>query len=118
MNENLSHIATKLRALEIILSSPRWPERGNLCESGRILYDCLLDQAKEFSLAIAESNHSEFIRMAHCWVSPAKNFIDDEVINHSDSTRRLANRRMLRVYKYYMDSMGIAWQLIEKGKEV
>ncbi len=110
-SEDLKDIGIKLGAALIIISAPLWPKRDLLSESGKLLYDAILSQAKEYALELAQENTEKALAIISKW--PSQNFMEETLINHPDTMVRLANRRLLRVYKHYIQAAGVYWPAIK-----
>ena len=104
--DDLKQITRKLDALAIILSAPIWPQRGILNGAGRRLFDRMLEDAKPYSLHIAGCEFPEAWAIAAGWSPLLMDFIESAHINSPDTLTRMTNRRMLAVYKHYIDAGG------------
>lgn len=97
---DIAAMASTLGALEIIISAPPWPRRGDLSESGQALHDKIVDTAKPFSRAIAEERFDAALQIAATWTEVLNAFLDQtRVVGHEPS------ERLIRVYRYYMDQI-------------
>ena len=114
LKEDLGDMAVKVNALSIIIGAPLWPKKESLNGYGRDLYDAILRDAKPYSLLIAREKFPEAFAMAAKWSSLADMFMEKTLINDLDASVRLANRRMIRVYKHYLDATGIYWPALER----
>ena len=104
----LNAVTSKMDAIAIILGSPLWPERELLSDSGTALHDAILNDAKEYALALSGDDFTKAFKIASAW--PADQFMESTLINDPDVTVREANHRMLAVYQYYLDAMGFSWK--------
>jgi hypothetical protein len=95
------------RMLEIILSSPLWPHRHLLSESGQAFHDAMVADAKPFARAVAEERYSDAWRVLGGWSALGHSFIDSTLINDPDEAVATANRLLLGVYRHYVDAMGV-----------
>lgn len=92
-------VIKKLKALEIILSSPLWPKREHLSASGQKLHDAIIFDAKPYCLLVAGEKYSEAFAMAAAWSPFLNDFIDNTHIQDSQH-----NVMLLEVYKHYIDA--------------
>lgn len=111
--ECIAPMAEKMNALTIIIGAPLWPREELLSKSGKALHDAIVRDAKPYALHVVREELAEAFALAASW--PANEFMENTQINDPDAMVRLANHRMLRVYKHYMDATGIYWPAIEKG---
>jgi hypothetical protein len=110
--DDLKALTRKIDALAIILSAPLWPKRENLSEAGKLLFDRMLADAKPFSLHVADIEFADALAIAAGWTPLLTEFIETAHINSPDTLTRITNRRMLAVYRHYIDATGVKFSAI------
>lgn len=103
-----------LDALTIIIACPLWPRRGLLSPSGIRLHDSMVDGAKPYAKLVASGDAEGSLEYCNRWSGLADEFMETTLINDSDESVAEANRRMLAVYKHYLDCWGCDWTQISR----
>jgi hypothetical protein len=91
-----NQLTRKLEALELICNAPLWPRREELPAEGHALFDAIVDDAKQYALAIVDGEFLSAFMMAARWSPLVNQFMD--------AVRIVGNvpaERLLSVYVYY-----------------
>lgn len=98
-----------LEALDIILSSPLWPNRENLSVSGQALFDSLVTNARVYALDCVNENYAKALETLVTWGKLTDQFIEETFIGSDES-----NNRLLSVFLYYANVI-VIWDKLESG---
>lgn len=96
----LSETERKLSALSIIFLAPLWPKRQDVAEAGRPLFDAIVRDAKEYSLAVVDGDFDVALGVLAAWSPLVHAFVDGARILDNP-----AHEKLLRVYLYYCDQV-------------